>query len=228
LIVNPTDLFIYRNHADRYVEISKAGLQSTYEWTSDPAFKSDEDKISWLESLLTKDHVGLDAGCGPAARDVAYFLRKGYSIYGIDAVEESLDSAISTHGSAIADLLSVHDLHLPLLFPDESFDFVICNAVIQHLNGETVYGLVLPEFRRVLKKDGILMLAFKTGNGNTTVWDPHFESERTFYLYPPAEVEQKLEELGFQRERSVPGNGSFDYEDGKGVECRTLYLRKAF
>ncbi len=224
--MNPTDLFIYQNHADKYVEISNAGLQSTYGWASNPAFKSDEDKIFWLEALLTKDSVGLDAGFGPAARDVAYFLNRGYSIYGVDALQESLESAIRSHGSEIADLLSVHDLHLPLTFSDEFFDFIICNAVIQHLDGEAVYGQVLPEFQRVLKKGGVMLLVFKTGHGATTVWDPHFESQRTFYLYPPEELEQKTEELGFIREVSVPGTGSFDYEDGKGVECRALYLRK--
>ena len=53
-------------------------------------------------------------------------------MFGIDAVKENIDIAIRLHPE-ITDRLSVTDLRRELPFPASYFDFVMCNAVIQHI-----------------------------------------------------------------------------------------------
>ena len=86
---------------------------------------------------LTPGNRGLDAGCG--ARDVYLLYTWGYDIYGVDAVEENISLGKELH-QEIAEKLQVADLREPLTFETEFFDFVLCNAVIQHLTPETVPG----------------------------------------------------------------------------------------
>jgi ubiquinone/menaquinone biosynthesis C-methylase UbiE len=45
----------------------------------------------------------------------------------------------------------VADLTHPLDFPDTHFDFVMCNAVIQHIDPESLTMTTIPELTRVLK-----------------------------------------------------------------------------
>ena len=81
---------------------------------------------------LARGNRGLDAGCGAGARDVHLLYTWGYDIYGIDAVEENISLGRELHPE-IANKLSVADLREPLSFESGFFDFVLCNAVIQHL-----------------------------------------------------------------------------------------------
>ena len=48
---------------------------------------------------------------------------------------------------------------------------MLCNAVIQHLPRESVFGKVLPEFARVLRPGGVLQLMFKPRSGVATAVD---------------------------------------------------------
>jgi SAM-dependent methyltransferase len=82
----------------------------------------------------------LNAGAGN--RDLARFLDS-------EVVNQDIDSGL--HNEAI-------DVYSPLHaipFPDESFDCVVCNAVLEHVVNP---GEVLDEFRRVLKREGTLYL----------------------------------------------------------------------
>ncbi len=103
--------------------------------SSHPALSSDTDLLEHLRELVP-GRRGLDAGCGAGARDVYYFWQHQYDIYGIDVIEENIQRAKTLHPE-ISDRVAVADLRQPLDFPDLSFDFVICNAVIQHIEPRT-------------------------------------------------------------------------------------------
>ena len=92
----------------------------------------------------------------------------GYDIYGIDAVEENISLGRELHPE-IANKLSVADLREPLSFESGFFDFVLCDAVIQHLTPEATETTAIPELARVLAPGGVLQLMFKTGSGVATV-----------------------------------------------------------
>ena len=184
----------YRSHAERYAEVAHELIQSIYVRSSHPALKGDLDLLESLRELVP-GRRGLDAGCGAGARHVYQFWLEGYDIYGIDSVEENIRIARQLHPE-IADRVSVADMRLPLSFPDESFDFVICSAVIQHIESSLVWDVTLPELARVLRQSGVLQLMFKNGQGTLTVYDRDYGAERSFQLYDEREILQALGERG--------------------------------
>ena len=73
-----------------------------------------------------------------------FYWQRGYDIYGVDAVDENIAEARRLHPE-IASRVSVADLRQPLGYPDASFDFVLCNAVIQHIEPDAALGTTLPD-----------------------------------------------------------------------------------
>ena len=217
----------YKHHAHRYAEVSHQLIQSVYIRSSHPALKGDLDLLERLKELIP-GRFGLDAGCGAGARDVYNFWRNGYYICGIDAVEENIEKAKELH-PAIADRVSVADLSAPLDFPNESFDFIICSAVIQHIGPEHVFEVTLRELARVLKPGGVLQLMFKNGRGVTTVYDRDYGVERSFQLYNEHELLHTLNSYGLWLVESDNPNslsGIMYFTDPKPVEHCVFYVRK--
>ncbi len=179
-------------------------LQSVYIKSSHASLKNDHDLLDRLQTLL-RGRRGLDAGCGAGARDVHYFWQQGYDIQGIDAVEENIQQAKARHPD-IADRVAVADLRQPLAFPDASFDFVMCNAVIQHIPPHDVYAVTLSELSRVLSAGGVLQLMFKNGDGVKTVYDRDYGVDRTFQLYDEHEILRAMASYGLTMiEAESPG-----------------------
>lgn len=217
----------YARYAGRYAEVSHQLLQSIYIESSHPKLTGDLDLIQRLKTLVPGKR-GLDAGCGAGARDVYSFWSDGYDIFGIDAVKENIDIAIKLHPE-IANRLSVTDLRGELPFPAFSFDFVICNAVIQHIKPEIVKKVTLPELCRVLKRDGVLQLMFKNGSGVLTVFDKDYGVERTFQLYDEHEILEVLDNLGMELIESESEDqlgGPMFFTDPKHARHCVFYMRK--
>ena len=190
-------LDFYREHASRYSNLSHEFTHSLYTDSSLTGLAGDMDLLKRIVKLAP-GRRGLDAGCGAGARDVHLLNAWGYQAYGVDAVEENVSLAKSLHPE-IADLIQVVDLREPLPFADASFDFVTCNAVIQHMAPQTTEQTTLPELARVLAPDGVLQLMFKVGSGVVTVGDKAYGSQsvaRTFQLYSEYRLLEVLKELG--------------------------------
>ena len=217
----------YRRHAQRYAEVSHGLLQSTYISSSHPGLKDDLDLMSRLKELVPAGAKGLDAGCGAGARDVFYYWRDGYDVLGVDFVEENIALARELHPE-IAERVAVADLARSLSFADGAFDFVLCNAVIQHIAAESVYETTLPELVRVLKEGGALQLMFKTGRGVKTVYDKDYKADRTFHLYSADEIVEALGHLGMEVipvERDGLGGVMF-FTDPKPMDHCVFFSRK--
>ena len=217
----------YRLHSSRYSDVAHQLLQSVYIRSSHPALRSDLDLQERLKEL-TSGQRGLDAGCGAGARDVYDLWSGGYDIYGIDAVEENIQVARRLHPE-IADRVSVADLRLPLDFTDNSFDFVTCNAVIQHIAAVRVFKVTLPELVRVLKPGGVLQLMFKNGRGVQTVFDRDFGVNRSFHLYDEQEVLRALGSCGMSLlEGGAPDllGGIMYFTDPKPMQHCVFFARK--
>ena len=217
----------YRRYAQRYAEVSHNFIQSTYTETTHPGLNGDQDLMERLRELVPAGSRGLDAGCGAGARDVFYYWQRGYDILGVDAVEENILEARRLHPE-IAERVSVADLKFPLVHPDKSFDFLLCNAVIQHIAPDIALGVTLPEFARVLKPGGALQLMFKTGHGVATVYDRDYSAERTFQLYDPPDVLGLLTDLGFS---VIPAEGEklggvMHFKDPKPMAHCVFFARK--
>ena len=217
----------YRDHAQRYAEVSHNFIQSVYTETSHPGLKGDTDLMVRLRELVPAGSRGLDAGCGAGARDVFFYWQNGYDILGVDSVEENILEARNLHPE-IADRVSVADLREPIGHPDTSFDFVLCNAVIQHIAPDTALGTTLPEFTRVLKAGGVLQLMFKIGQGIATVYDKDYGADRTFQLYGVDEVVGLLADRGLS---VIPAEGEklgglMYFKDPKPMDHCVLFARK--
>lgn len=217
----------YRDHANRYSQVAHEFLQSVYLKSSHPGLKHDWDVWEQLKKLVPGKR-GLDAGCGAGARDVYHAWSQGYDVTGIDAIEQNIQVAREQHPE-IAGRVSVADLGEALPFEDESFDFVVCNAVIQHIEPDLVREVVLPELARVLRPQGVLQLMFKHGQGILTVFDPAYEMDRNFQLYDEDDI---LGILGQQNLSLImpdsPGDlaGLLYLTDGKEVDHCLLFARK--
>ncbi len=217
----------YRRHAQRYAEVSHNFIQSVYTDMSHPMLRGDRDLMDRVLELVPPGSRGLDAGCGAGARDVYFYWQNGYDIYGVDAVEENILEARRLHPE-IADRVEVADLREALNHPEGSFDFVLCNAVIQHIEPEVTLGTTVPELARVLKADGILQLMFKYGDGVATVYDRDYGADRTFQLYAVDEVLAVLAEEGFRvvPEESGKLGGIMYFKDPKPMDHCVFFARK--
>ncbi|MEI6266408.1 MAG: methyltransferase domain-containing protein [bacterium] len=103
---------------------------------------------------IKKGDLVLDAGCGTGNLAVK-MKTKGAKVIGIDNCIEALD--IYKEKDKQAEIL-VHDLTMPLPFPDGFFDKIASNNVlytISKANRQAVYK----ELKRVLKPGGLLVVA---------------------------------------------------------------------
>ena len=218
----------YRHHAKRYSEVAHQLLQSVYIKSSHPSLKGDMDLINRLVQLVP-GKKGLDAGCGAGARDVHHLWSLGFDIRGIDAVPDNIAEARSRHPE-IADRVTVADLKQPLDFPDDRFDFVMCNAVIQHIDPESLVATTIPELTRVLKPGGILQLMFKNGSGIISVYDQDYGVHRAFQLYAEGEILKLLKDWQCELVQAyAPGQlgGVMYFTDPKPVDHCVFYVRKS-
>ena len=175
-------LDFYKHHAEDYAANAASFLETGYRSSSHPKLRGDQDLLERLLSLAPGT-AGLDAGCGAGAKDVHYLAGRGCDVRGVDAVDENIALARAMHPE-IADRVQVADLSQPLSFPSDSFDFVMCNAVIQHIDASVVKETTIRELVRVLRTGGVLQLMFKNGQGVENVLDPDYGGiSRTFQLY---------------------------------------------
>ena len=217
----------YREYAEQYAQVADEFRQSVYVKSSHPRLKNDWDLWDRLMQLAPGKR-GLDAGCGAGARDVFHAWSLGCEIVGIDAIKENVQAAKELHPE-VAGRVFVANMEQPLPFGDGEFDFVACNAVIQHIEPEVVHTMVLPELVRVLCPRGVLQLMFKNGNGVVTVFDRDYGTERSFQLYDEREILELLEGKGMGLiERSAPDElgGLMYFTDPKPVDHCVFFARK--
>ena len=99
----------------------------------------------------------LDAGCG-GGRNLLYFLRSGYSVYGIDqsnaaiAQVQALAARLAPH--LPADNFRVEPVE-KMCFADATFDAVISSAVLHFARDENHWQTMVTEMWRVLRPGGI-------------------------------------------------------------------------
>ena len=216
----------YKQHAERYSQVFHEFIQSDFSNISHSKLTDELNIMRRMKGLIPLGARGLDAGCGAGARDVYLYWKDSYNMIGFDAGEENIAVTKSQHPE-IADRVFVGNLNNSIPYEDSSFDFVTCNAVIQHIERDIVMGSVLPEFARILRAGGILQLMFKVGMGDITIYDKDYGVDRFFRLYSTDEVLLRLEELGMEIiEEEEDGLGGVMYfTDTKPVEHCLVFAR---
>ena len=218
-------LEFYRERASEYL-----ALRQVFANRSHPEFREDRDLYLRLAELSSPGRA-LDAGCGAGALEMSYLAQLGFEVFGLDAVGENIQVALSLHPE-FAGRLQVADIKEPLPFDDSSFEIVLCNAVIQHVPSGTVFDGVLPEFARVLRPGGVLQLMFKPGRGVQTAVDGAYGSAgvaRSFVLYEEQELLEALAALSLRliEEKSDGQLGGLLYfDDNKPMRHCAFWTRK--
>jgi tellurite methyltransferase len=110
-----------------------------------------------LKGRLVTGMRMLDAGCG-AGRNLVYFLRSGYEVFGVD---ESPEAVAQTRrlAAALAPHLPADNFRVEAVerttFADTGFDVVLSSAVLHFAHDEQQWERMLKEMWRVLKPGGI-------------------------------------------------------------------------
>lgn len=100
----------------------------------------------------------LDAGCG-GGRNLVYFLRGNFQIFGVDQNPEAIRYIRQLAGE-IAPEISPENFQIATVettpFENETFDWVLSNAVLHFAADEKHFDRMLKEMWRVLKPSGKL------------------------------------------------------------------------
>ena len=111
-----------------------------------------------LRGRITPGMRIVDAGCG-GGRNLVYFFRNGYDIFGVDADPRAIASV-----RAIAARLAPHLLESnfrvepveQMTFPDAFADVVLGSAVLHFARDDEQFAAMLRQMWRVLKPGGML------------------------------------------------------------------------
>ncbi|WKK78795.1 class I SAM-dependent methyltransferase [Marivirga arenosa] len=124
--------------------------------------------LYWLDFIL-KGYLKegtkiLDAGCGEG-RNIHYCLKNQMDVFGIDQNPEALHFL-----RLIANIHKLDNVEArfqqmrldKLLFPDQTFDTIICNAVLHFASDTNHFTKMIEEMSRVLKSKGALFIRTMT------------------------------------------------------------------
>ena len=109
----------------------------------------------------------LDAGCG-GGRNLLYFLREGYDVFGVDTDEAAIE-ALRSLAQNVASRSSPdgfrHEPIEAMTFPDGHADVVICNAVLHFATTDQEFADRLHGCWRVLRPDGLFFCRLASSIG---------------------------------------------------------------
>ena len=157
----------------------------------------------------------LEIGCGPGQIS-AYLKQRGADMLGVDLSPGMLDQAGRLHPEL--DLEEADMRALPLA--DESVAGIVSFYSIIHIPREEVPA-VLDEMRRVLRGDGLLLLAFHLGDEVRHLdswWDREVSVD--FVFFSRDEMEERLVAAGFVIEETQEREPYPDVE----AETRRAYV----
>lgn len=135
----------------------------------------------------------LDIGCG-RGRHVAMLNQLGFTVTGMDVQRHPYWGRISN-----ADFIIGSAECLPYI-PDSSFDLIVCMQVLMYLKND---DLVLAQIRRILKREGYLLLQVTNKENLHTFLTNQPLTQDPFIqrYYKESELCSKLQERGFTIDR---------------------------
>ncbi|MGI8655648.1 MAG: class I SAM-dependent methyltransferase [Pyrinomonadaceae bacterium] len=120
-----------------------------------------------LKGRFNTDMRLLDAGCGDG-RNLIYFMREGYSCFAVDGSAQAIGH-VRRMASVLAPRLPHENFRVETIesmsFADESFDAVICSAVLHFAANEDDFRRMLEEMWRVLLRGGIFFARLASSIG---------------------------------------------------------------
>lgn len=103
----------------------------------------------------------LDAGCG-SGRNLHWFVQHGFEVTAIDDNAEALQQLLAQ----LPMLKHVHQCSISQMpFAPESFDHIICSAVLHFANSDHDFMQMMTALHRVLKPGGTLFIRMASNFG---------------------------------------------------------------
>lgn len=113
----------------------------------------------------------LDAGCGKG-RNLLYFLRQDYEVYGIDPVQKNIEYVQQWAEEWVpVDHFRVERIE-SMSFPEHYFDAIICNAVLHFAENEEHFMEMIHQLWRRLKPGGLWFVRLASKIGIETLIQP--------------------------------------------------------
>lgn len=107
-----------------------------------------------------------DAGCG-GGRNLVYFLREGYDVYGVDADPNAVAAvrSLAAKTGNSGDCFRCERLEEEISFPEASADVVISSAVLHFAADDVQFRAMLLGSWRVLKPGGMFFCRLASSIG---------------------------------------------------------------
>jgi 2-polyprenyl-3-methyl-5-hydroxy-6-metoxy-1,4-benzoquinol methylase len=138
----------------------------------------------------------LEIGCGNGDRLIKIRDRLGWQVEGQEIDSMAVSTCLKKHPGLKVKLGGLCDLS----YPDDAFDAIIMNHVVEHIHDP---ASLLKECLRILKKDGVIVLA--TPNINSfghkyfkSAWRG-LEPPRHLYIFSVNTLQKLAEDAGFGR-----------------------------
>lgn len=181
------------------MEIATSFYQENAEAFSDTRFCL-WDVVRDFGKQFTKNDYVLDAGCGNG-KNINYFQNQT-TIMGFDKSMPLLEICKKKGYDVF------HSDILDIVMDDESFHYIICIAVIHHLDSLQKHISAIRELMRLLKPNGQLLVtlwAFESDDyskkknfqkgGNIVKFN---QAERYYYIYDESMVKELLDKLNYK------------------------------
>jgi tellurite methyltransferase len=108
-----------------------------------------------------------DAGCG-FGRNLVYFLREGYEVFGVDSDPRAVES-VRRLAASLAPVLPAGNFRVEnieeMSFPSGFADLVLSSAVLHFASGDDEFQAMLQGTWRVLKPGGLLFCRLASSIG---------------------------------------------------------------
>lgn len=160
-------------------------------------FENNDSYNVYIKKWLNTSKSGkiLDVGCG-CAKNCAYINKfKGFYCIGIDLSDNMLKEAKKRNPSCEVMKMDMTELK----FRNESFDGIVSNCSMIHIPKELV-DKTLNGFKRILKKNGRLLLILLEGTGEKMVEEPYRRGKKAYVYtkyYSVKEIINLLHKKGF-------------------------------
>jgi len=146
-------------------ESNEAYSQTQYVWAK-------QSYSHFSDHIDIKGKVVLDAGCGLGGKTVFFAEKEPALITGVDIDPKRIEAAIAFAKKNDKDFIEFKVASISELpFPDDTFDLIFLNDVVEHISRELLFS-ALRECKRVLKTGGRICLEF-----------PPWESFEASHLY---------------------------------------------
>lgn len=142
----------------------------------------------------------LDAGCG-GGRNLPWFVQNGFEVTAIDDKAEALQQLLAQ----LPMLKHVHQCsinHIP--FAPESFDHIICSAVLHFAESDADFMKMMQSLHRILKTGGTLFIRMASNFGMEnelpeTATQPMLLPDGSWrYVLHQSMLDAILQQTGFQ------------------------------